>query len=39
MLGDSEASFSRAFNRIVSHPPGAARAEHRQLRTALLAQP
>jgi AraC-like DNA-binding protein len=25
---DSEASFSRAFKRIIGHPPGVARAEH-----------
>jgi AraC-like DNA-binding protein len=36
---DSEASFSRAFKRIIGHPPGTARAEHRQSRTALLARP
>jgi AraC-like DNA-binding protein len=34
---DSEASFSRAFKRIIGHPPSAARAEHRAARTALLA--
>ncbi|HEY0817619.1 MAG TPA: AraC family transcriptional regulator [Rhizobacter sp.] len=33
---DSEASFSRAFKRIIGHPPSAARAEHRAGRTALL---
>lgn len=36
---DSEASFSRAFKRIIGHPPGTARAEHRQSRSALLARP
>jgi AraC-like DNA-binding protein len=34
---DSEASFSRAFKRIIGHTPSTARAEHRQARTALLA--
>jgi AraC-like DNA-binding protein len=34
---DSEASFSRAFKRIIGHPPSTARAEHRQSRSALLA--
>lgn len=29
---DSEASFSRAFKRIIGHPPSAARAEHVQAR-------
>jgi AraC-like DNA-binding protein len=33
---DSEASFSRAFKRVIGHPPSAARAEHRAARTALL---
>ena len=31
---DSEASFSRAFKRIVGHPPSQARAEHLQARRA-----
>ena len=31
---DSEASFSRAFKRIIGHPPSAARAERLQVRTA-----
>ncbi|MCW7541655.1 AraC family transcriptional regulator [Aquabacterium sp. A7-Y] len=29
---DSEASFSRAFKRVIGHPPSAARAEHLQSR-------
>jgi AraC-like DNA-binding protein len=33
---DSEASFSRAFKRIVGVPPSTARAEHRQSRAALV---
>jgi AraC-like DNA-binding protein len=31
---DSEASFSRAFKRIIGHPPSVARAEHLQARAA-----
>jgi AraC-like DNA-binding protein len=32
---DSEASFSRAFKRIIGHPPSLARSEHLQARAAL----
>lgn len=34
---DSEASFSRAFKRVIGHPPSTARAAHRASRTGLLA--
>ena len=34
---DSEASFSRAFKRIIGHPPSAARAEFAQARSAARA--
>lgn len=34
---DSEASFSRAFKRIIGHPPSAARAEFAQARGAVAA--
>ena len=34
---DSEASFSRAFKRILGHTPSASRAEHRLARAGLLA--
>jgi AraC-like DNA-binding protein len=33
---DSEASFSRAFKRVIGHTPSASRAEHRLAKVALL---